>query len=183
MAVIETPPETVAAASEQAPTTPRAQAGGLAGVLGSGDHKVIGRLYIVTSLLFGLGVIVLGALMALEGIKPATLDVFSKDTVFQAFTLFRFGTLFLLFLNTGPLNAAIANVLPAGLRARGFAITTMVMHLLGDALSPWLIGVASDRVGLTVPTVCTGVLLALSGVVLLTGRGALERDLSRARGA
>jgi MFS family permease len=94
-----------------------------------------------------------------------------------------FGTLFLLFLNTGPLNAAIANVLPASLRARGFAITTMVMHLLGDALSPWLIGVASDHVGLTAPTVATGVLLALSGVVLLAGRGALERDLAAARSA
>jgi hypothetical protein len=46
----------------------------------------------------------------------------------------------------GPLNAAMANVLPANLRARGFAVTTMVMHLLGDAASPWLIGVASDRV-------------------------------------
>ena len=95
MAVIETPPETVAAASEQATST-RAPAGGLAGVLGSGDHKVIGRLYIVTSLIFGLGVVVLGALVALEGVKPATLDVFEKDTVFQAFTMFRFGTLFLL---------------------------------------------------------------------------------------
>jgi len=96
MAVIETPPETVTAASEQATPMPRAQARGLAGVLGSGDHKVIGRLYIVTSLLFGLGVVVLGLMVALEGVKPATLDVFGKDTVFQAFTLFRFGTLFLL---------------------------------------------------------------------------------------
>ncbi len=92
-----------------------------------------------------------------------------------------FGTLFLLFLNTGPLNAAIANVLPPSLRARGFAITTMVMHLLGDAASPWLIGIASDRVGLTAPTVATGVLLALSGAVLLAGRSALERDLAAAR--
>lgn len=94
-----------------------------------------------------------------------------------------FCTLFLLFLNTGPLNAAIANVLPATLRARGFAVTTMVMHLLGDALSPWLIGVASDRVGLTAPTVATGVVLALSGVILLAGRGALERDVAAARTA
>jgi MFS transporter, Spinster family, sphingosine-1-phosphate transporter len=43
-------------------------------------------------------------------------------------------------VNIGPLNAAMANVLPAELRARGFAITTMLMHLLGDAASPWLIG-------------------------------------------
>ena len=32
--------------------------------------------------------------------------------------------------------------------ARGFAINTMAIHLLGDALSPLLIGVVSDRIGL-----------------------------------
>ena len=35
-----------------------------------------------------------------------------------------FVTLLLLFLNTGPLNAAMANVLPADLRGRGFALYT-----------------------------------------------------------
>ena len=44
-----------------------------------------------------------------------------------------FVTLLLLFINTGPLNAAMANVLPAELRGRGFAINTMAIHLLGDA--------------------------------------------------
>jgi len=43
--------------------------------------------------------------------------------------------------------------------------------------SPWLIGVISDRVGLTTPVLATGVLLAVSGRVLLLGRTALERDL------
>ena len=56
-----------------------------------------------------------------------------------------FVTLLLLFLNTGPLNAAMANVLPAELRGRGFAINTMAIHLLGDAPSPLLIGVVKDR--------------------------------------
>jgi hypothetical protein len=71
----------------------------------------------------------------------------------------------------------MANVLPADLRARGFAVTTMVMHLLGDAASPWLIGVASDAVGLTVPVLLTGAMLVLAGVVLLAGRRTLERDM------
>jgi MFS transporter, Spinster family, sphingosine-1-phosphate transporter len=88
-----------------------------------------------------------------------------------------FVTLFLLFVNIGPLNAAMANVLPADLRARGFAVTTMVMHLLGDAASPWLIGVASDRVGLTAPVLATGCMLALAGVVLLAGRRTLATDM------
>jgi predicted MFS family arabinose efflux permease len=88
-----------------------------------------------------------------------------------------FVTLFLLFMNVGPLNAAMANVLPADLRARGFAVTTMVMHLLGDAASPWLIGVASDRIGLTAPVLMTACLLAVAGVVLLGGRHSLAADM------
>jgi MFS family permease len=88
-----------------------------------------------------------------------------------------FVTLFLLFLNTGPLNAALANVLPAELRARGFALYTLCIHLLGDAASPTLIGLASDRIGLKWPVLTTGLLLGLSGLVLLAGRRALERDL------
>ena len=88
-----------------------------------------------------------------------------------------FVTLALLFLNTGPLNAVMANVLPSQLRARGFGVSTMSIHLLGDALSPVLIGVASSRFGLRLPVLATGMLLALAGVVLLAGRGALARDL------
>jgi len=88
-----------------------------------------------------------------------------------------FITLFLLFLNVGPLNAATANVLPGDLRARGFAVTTMLIHLLGDAASPWLIGVASDAVGLKIPVLVTGCLLSVAGVVLLAGRQALIDDL------
>jgi len=83
----------------------------------------------------------------------------------------------LLFLTTGPLNAAMANVLPATLRGRGFAFNTMAIHLLGDALSPWLIGVASDRIGLRLPVLVTGTLMLLAGLVLLAGRGAFARDL------
>jgi len=90
-----------------------------------------------------------------------------------------FVTLLLLFLNIGPLNAAMANVLPPDLRARGFALTTMAIHLLGDAASPWLIGVASDYVGLTAPILAAGVLLGVAGILLLVGRGALERDAGR----
>src|SRR5438093_121257 len=92
-----------------------------------------------------------------------------------------FVTLLLLFINVGPLNAAMANVLPAELRARGFAVTTMLTHLLGDAASPWLIGAESDRIGLRIPVLVTGSLLAAAGVVLLWGRATLEVDLVATR--
>jgi MFS family permease len=93
-----------------------------------------------------------------------------------------FMTLMLLFLNTGPLNAAMANVLPATVRSRGFGLSTMSIHLLGDALSPVLIGRASDRLGgrLELPILFTSMLLVLSGLLLLAGRAALRRDLAAA---
>jgi predicted MFS family arabinose efflux permease len=92
-----------------------------------------------------------------------------------------FVTLFLLFLNIGPLNAAIANVLPASVRSQGFAINVVSIHLLGDAISPPIIGALSDHVGgLKWPVFGAGSLLVLAGIVLLAGRKALERDLERA---
>jgi hypothetical protein len=91
-----------------------------------------------------------------------------------------FGTLVLVFMNIGPLNAAMANVLPAELRARGFAVNTMLIHLLGDAASPWIIGEVSDRVGLQLPVLLTGCLLSVAGAVLLAGRRTLIVDLRAA---
>jgi predicted MFS family arabinose efflux permease len=93
-------------------------------------------------------------------------------------------TLFLIFLSLGPLNAAIANVLPANLRSQGFAVNVMAIHFLGDAISPYFIGLASDHLGgLKWPVFGAGSLLVLAGLVLLAGRRALERDLTRAAGA
>ena len=89
-------------------------------------------------------------------------------------------TLLLTFVNTGPLNAAMANVLPAQLRGRGFAVNVVAIHLLGDAVSPPAIGAVSDRIGLEAPVLVTGLLLAVAGLVLLAGRGALRRDLQGA---
>jgi MFS transporter, Spinster family, sphingosine-1-phosphate transporter len=91
-----------------------------------------------------------------------------------------FLTLLLFFINTGPLTAAMANVLPPEMRGRGIAINTMAIHVLGDAPSPLLIGIAKDHVGLGVPVLVTGLLVVVAGVVLLTGCRALRRDLQAA---
>ena len=91
-----------------------------------------------------------------------------------------FVSLTLFFLTTGPLNAAMANVLPATLRGRGFAVNSVCIHLFGDALSPLLIGAASDRVGLRAPILAASCLMVVAGAILLAGRGALARDLAAA---
>jgi MFS family permease len=92
-----------------------------------------------------------------------------------------FVSLTLFFLTIGPLNAAIANVLPAALRGRGFAVSTMAIHLFGDVLSPTLIGWVSDHVGgLRAPVLATGALMVIAGAVLLVGLRPLRRDLAAA---
>lgn len=53
-----------------------------------------------------------------------------------------------LFLSTGPINAAIANLVTATERATAIALSVFAIHLLGDVLSPPLIGAISDRTSL-----------------------------------
>jgi sugar phosphate permease len=54
----------------------------------------------------------------------------------------------LLFLSTGPINAAILNLVSAGERATAIALGVFAIHLFGDALSPPLIGALSDHFSL-----------------------------------
>lgn len=53
-----------------------------------------------------------------------------------------------LFLSTGPINAAIVNLVSATERATAIALAVFAIHLLGDALSPPLIGALSDQYSL-----------------------------------
>ena len=61
------------------------------------------------------------------------------------------GSLFLaemfLFMNIGPCNAVISNVIPPNLRAAAFAITLFAIHFLGDIWSSPLVGYISDMFG------------------------------------
>lgn len=58
-----------------------------------------------------------------------------------------FGASFFLWFYNGPINALIANATAAPLRARAFALSILCIHLLGDALSPTIVGLVSDGVG------------------------------------
>jgi hypothetical protein len=50
----------------------------------------------------------------------------------------------LLFLSTGPINAAIINLVPATERATAIALSVFTIHVLGDVPSPFIIGAISD---------------------------------------
>jgi cytochrome o ubiquinol oxidase subunit 1 len=115
----ETPADSVAAAPPPVPQGARPEPTGLAAVLGSGDHKVIGRLYIATSLVFGLITVVVGGALALEATAPTTLEVFTTGTVFQFFTFYRVATVFLVAL---PLVIGVAlAMVPLQVGARSIA--------------------------------------------------------------
>jgi predicted MFS family arabinose efflux permease len=81
------------------------------------------------------------------------------------------------FANTGPLNAAIVNVVPAGLRATAIAWNVLLIHLFGDALSPYLLGLIGDRAGLRAAVLAASVALLAGGLWLLATAGLLARDL------
>ena len=85
MAVTESPPGATAVPETDRPTA-RPPATGLAALLGSADHKVIGRAYIVTAIIFGLASAVAGELLAVERIDTSRFDVLSRETAFQVLT-------------------------------------------------------------------------------------------------
>jgi predicted MFS family arabinose efflux permease len=76
---------------------------------------------------------------------------------------------FLLLLNTAPLNAAIINSVGAHIRATAIAANIFIIHLLGDAMSPWLIGHVSDRHSLSVAFLLPVIAIAISAIILLYG--------------
>ncbi|HVH85856.1 MAG TPA: MFS transporter [Terriglobales bacterium] len=76
---------------------------------------------------------------------------------------------FFLFLNTGPLNAAIVNSVAAPIRATAIGLNLFVIHLLGDAFSPTIIGVISDRSSLRLGFSVTLVAMVLSAIILFIG--------------
>ena len=89
---------------------------------------------------------------------------------------------FFLFLNTGPLNTVIVNVTPPAVRAMAFALNIFFIHALGDAISPALLGLLSDRWGLRHALLITPVAMAVAALFcMLCGRHVAE-DTARAEG-
>lgn len=89
-----------------------------------------------------------------------------------------FVALFFLFFNTGPLNAALMNVVPATMRSTAGALNILLVHLLGDAISPAVIGAIGDVSSLGAAIVVNSGVIALSAAIFLAGRGVLRRDLA-----
>jgi MFS transporter, Spinster family, sphingosine-1-phosphate transporter len=81
----------------------------------------------------------------------------------------------LLFLNTGPLNAALVACVPAGLRATAVAVNVFFIHAFGDAVSPYVMGRISELSEIGIAIGATSLPVAAGGLVLLLGARRVRR--------
>lgn len=86
-----------------------------------------------------------------------------------------FIAVFCLFFNTGPSNAILANVTHPSVRATAFAVNILAIHLLGDALSPPLLG-KIGHYSWNAAFLVVAATMALAGVLWFWGVKYLERD-------
>lgn len=81
-----------------------------------------------------------------------------------------FAAVFFILIGTGPTNAALVNSVSASIRSTALAVNVFVIHLLGDAFSPPLIGRIADKTGsLQTAFWVAFAAAALSGIVLIYG--------------
>jgi fucose permease len=80
---------------------------------------------------------------------------------------------FFLWFYNGPVNAILANCVSSRLRARAFALSILLIHLFGDAISPYVLGWVSDGVGLDRAIQMVPIAMGVGAVVWLYGWRAL----------
>lgn len=141
-------------------------AGGITVVAGVGGTAIggwIGQLWLRRNA---------GALFLISALSPL-LAIPAGAVVFFGPKSMLFGAALvaevLLFLGTGPLNAALVNSVAAPVRSTAIALNLFTIHALGDAISPHLIGMVSDRSTLRQGMSITLVALLLSSVLLFRG--------------
>jgi MFS family permease len=87
---------------------------------------------------------------------------------------------FCLFFNTGPTNTILANVTHPSIRASAFALNILVIHALGDVVSPLVIGIIADASSMNVAFLVVSATVLLGGILWLWGARYLERDTALA---
>jgi MFS family permease len=95
---------------------------------------------------------------------------------FPAAWVCMFVALFCLFFNTGPANTALANVTHPSVRATAFALNILIIHALGDAIAPPLIGAVADWTNMNIAFLFTTVMMFVAGVLWLIGIKNLAPD-------
>ncbi len=130
------------------------------GLLGTGVGGWIAQHWMRTN---HRALYLVSAWSALLAIPPALLAFFGPRWAMVPGTAL---AEFCIFLGSGPLNAAIVNAVAANIRSSAIAIELFLIHALGDAPSPRLIGVLSDASNLRLGLALT-LLTLLAGAALL----------------
>lgn len=88
---------------------------------------------------------------------------------------------FCLFFNTGPTNTILANVVHPSIRSSGFAINIFIIHVLGDAISPAILGaIIGDENRYEAAFIVVAVMVLAGGLLWLMGMRYLASDTERA---
>jgi MFS transporter, Spinster family, sphingosine-1-phosphate transporter len=95
---------------------------------------------------------------------------------------FLFVAVFGLFFNTGPANTVLANVTRSEIRATAFAVNILIIHLLGDVISPPIIGLIEGFADLQTAFLIVSVSVPLGGLLWVLGARHLDADTKRAGG-
>jgi MFS family permease len=103
-------------------------------------------------------------------------------TPFPLAWVFIFLAAFCLFFNTGPTNTILANVTHPSMRSSAFALNILIIHLCGDAASPFLMPLVKTVLGGSWNTAFGLVAMAflVGGVLWIWGARYLERDTALA---
>jgi predicted MFS family arabinose efflux permease len=119
-------------------------------------YFVVGYLSFFLSIPFGVGAVLAGTLNAALGL------IFCAE--------------FFIFAYSGPYHAAIVETVPVTMRSMAFALDIFIIHALGDAVSPFLLGLVSDAAGLPVAIFIAMVYLLLGGVTSILAGEAYKKD-------
>jgi len=147
----------------------------LAGGLGTLVGGFLGSRLLTYTLGAPLWVSALGIILALP---LAALTIFSP--VPGLYIPAMAGAVFFLFLNPGVLTAVVVSVAGPWRRAQAVALNIVVIHLVGDVPSPFLIGWVSDLSSLKWGVSLTLVALAAGALLILMALPHLAGDLAAA---
>jgi predicted MFS family arabinose efflux permease len=147
----------------------------LAGGLGTLAGGLLGERLFRYTVAAPLWVSGLGGVLALP---LAALVIFSPVPGFYIPALV--AAVFLLFVNPGVLTAVVVSVAGPGRRALAVALNIVIIHLVGDVPSPFLIGWVADLWGLTWGVTLTLGALAAGSALILAALPHLAGDLTAA---
>jgi len=106
---------------------------------------------------------------------PFGLAAVLTDSLRVSLTMIFFAEFFI-FMNSGPYHAAIVETIPVSMRSMAFALNIFIIHALGDALSPSLMGIFSDHFGLSLAIFVSILYLGFGGITSILAGYCYEKD-------